>query len=522
MRFGGRAVAMMLLASAAMLPAATQAWAASPPSAAPSPKDLADNVPHSLYDALAMAYSSNPQLTAERAKLRATDENVPQALAGWRPTVSISAQDGNSTNYNFNLANTGTIPGTGVCGQYQTVKGKRVCEYYSVSPTTFDYGTSNIPSHVLGATVTQYLYRGGKTVATTHEAEDSVRAERANLIAQEEQVLNDTVNAYVGVVQNFKLVEIDRSYRDVLAGQLKAINARFKVGELTTTDVAQAEAALAQAISQYETAIGNLQSARATFAREVGVNPPEQLPEPPPLGTKWSSAEAAADLAVQNNPNVIAALFSEAQAKDAVDVAFAALAPTVSLQGQAAKTRETVGGVSVGGGANTFDQESLQGIIQLNIPIYQGGAEYATIRQARQSYQQAIRTRMDDERQARQQAVQAYETLTAARAALGSSRIAVKAGEIALEGVEREALVGTASTSDVLVQEQNLLTAQITEVQNVTDLTNATYGLAAAVGRLTARDLALNVPLYDETAYYNAVHHKLWGTYDEATSQPGR
>ncbi len=494
MRVGVKCVAMALLGCSALMPIARAATAWAP---APSPKDLADPAPHTLSDALALAYTTNPQLTAARAKLRATDENVPAALAGWRPQVSITGNIG-AAEETRKTAGTATER---VNGTFQTVR------HTTIAPT-------NRHESQATATVTQYLYRGGRTTASTHEADNAVFAERARLIAQEEQTFTDTVTAYVAVVQDTQLVAINRANETVLGGQLKAINARFHVGELTTTDVAQAQAALAQAIAQRETAEGNLQSARATFARAVGVPPPADLVPPPPLTQTIKAAEDAAEMAVANNPNVIAARFAEAQAKDAVDVAFSALAPTLSLQGSAFHSS----GQSLAG----LVDYGYQGVLALSMPIYQGGQEYASIRQARQSYQEAVHTREDAQRQARQLAVQAFETLYASRAAIESSRVGVHASEIALEGVEREALVGSATTQNVLIEQQNLLTAQTNLVQNVSSMITASYGLAAASGRLTARDMALNVPLYDETAYYNAVRHKLWGTGDYATNQPGR
>lgn len=489
MRAISRLLAASALSGAVLAPGGTAALAASVPAAQPaaSPADLAAMAPHNLADALALAYATNPQLQAERAKLRATDENVPSALAGWRPQVSMSAGFG-------------------------TAAGRQEVATFGGNVDAQKLNRKPQGNYQLQAT--EYLYRGGRTEATTHEAENLVRSERARLIAQEQQVFSDTVTAYVQVVQNTQLLAINKANEAVLGGQLKAINARFRVGELTTTDVAQAQSALAQAIAQRQTAEGNLAAARATFERTVGVMPPANLAAPPALNAPAATAEAAAAMAVANNPNVIAAKFAEAQAKDAIDVAFAALAPTVSLQGTASDSHYP----------NLSYQRVYQfsGTINLTVPIYQGGQEYAAVRQARQSYQQAVHTREDAERAAREQAVQAYETLVAARAAIESSKVNVKASEIALEGVEREALVGSATTQNVLIEQQNLLTAQTNLVQNVASMINASYTLTGAIGRLTARDLALNVPLYDDTAYYNAVRHRLWGTGDYATDQPGR
>jgi outer membrane protein len=454
--------------------------------------DQPDTVPHTLSDALAAAYEYNPQLTGERAHLRSVDENVPTALAGWRPQISVTGTYG----YGVGRYDTGPEPGPfGSTSAATSTKNNR----FEGSAT---------------ATVSQYLYRGGKTTATTHEAVNSVYAERARLIAEEETVFTDTVNAYVTVVEDKQLLDLDRANELVLGDELKAINDRFRVGELTRTDVAQAEAALAAAISTRQTAEGNLATAQATFVRQVGVQPPSDLADPQPLVLPVKNEPDAISLALTNNPNVIAAKFNESQLRDAVDVAFASLGPNVSLQGSGFYTAATSeASIKTYGG---------QALLNFTIPLYQGGQEYAAIRQARQNYLQAVRQTEDAQRQARELAVQAWETLIAARASIDSARAGVKSSEIALEGLEREALVGSATTQEVLIGQQNLLSAQITLVQNITSMVTASYGVASAIGRLTAVDLGLQVPLYDETAYYRAVKDKLWGTGDHALNQPGR
>jgi outer membrane protein len=493
------ALCAALAASLAAVPAAAQTAGSSRPKPAAAGTGMAstiatdtpDTVPHTLAEALGIAYETNPQLTGERAHVRSVDENVPTALAGWRPTVSVTGFYGyGAGKYEESQAATIFSPATEL-----TIKNNRV----ESSET---------------ATVTEYLYRGGRTTSSTHEAVNSVYAERARLLAEEETVFSDTVNAYVGVVEDIQLLALDRANEQVLGDELRAIGDRFRVGELTRTDVAQAQAALAAAIATRQTAEGTLQTARATFVRQVGVMPPNDLADPQPLRLPVKSETEASDLAAQNNPTVIAALFNEAQLRDAVDVAFAALAPNVSVQGTALNTQ----------GASLARNNTYGGQLLLNftVPIYQGGAEYAAIRQARQNYLQAVRQTEDARRAAREQAVQAWDTLVAARASIASSRIAVRSSEIALEGVEREALVGSATTQDVLIQQQNVLSAQITLAQNVTSVVTASYGVISAIGRLTARDLALNVPLYDETAYYKAVRDRLWGTGDHALNQPGR
>jgi outer membrane protein len=372
---------------------------------------------------------------------------------------------------------------------------------------------NNRPTFSATATVTQPIYRGGATRAATNQAENAVMAARAQLMAQEEQVFSDTVNAYVGVIEANQLLQLQISNEQVLREQLRAANDRFRVGEITRTDVAQAEAALAGAIAQRETAEGNLQTARATYVRSVGY-PPDNLTDPQPLRVPVKNEQEVSQIAAGNNPNVVAALFNDASAKDAIDAAWAKLMPTVNVQAQAFRSDNSL-----------EPHERLTGqtvTAQLSVPLYQGGAEYSAVRQARQN-EQSTRKKLDDQRrQAVQQAVQAYETLVAARSTIDSTRAQIRANEIALEGTEREALVGSRTTLDVLNAEQALLNSRVTLVQNLSSLVTASYTLAGAMGRLTARDLNLNVPLYDETAYYRAVRDRLWGTGDYATDQPGR
>jgi outer membrane protein len=449
------------------------------------PSDANAAISRTLAGALAATYSTQPALQAERAKLRATDESVPQALAGWRPTVIVSSTAGYADGYSAQTTAAGA----------SKLRTDRVI----ATPQ---------------ATLTQPIYTGGKVQATLHKAESQIMAERASLIAQEEQSFIDTVNAYVNVIQNQQLLSLQVSNEQVLTEQLRATNDRFRVGEITRTDVAQAEAALAGATAQREIAEGNLQTARATFQRVVGYLPPGDLIEPQPLRLPVKNQQDAAAMAGSNNPTVIAALFNDAAAKNAIDVAFAALMPTLSLQGQIFQDQNST--------LRSSSANGYQVVASVSVPIYQGGSEYSAIRQARQSEQQTAKQVDDARRTAVQNSVQAWETLVAARASAQSTREAISANAVALDGVEREAIVGSRTTLDVLNAQQALLNSETTLVQNLASVVIASYTVAQAIGRLTARDLALPVPLYDETAYYNAVRNKWFGTGDYATSQPAR
>jgi outer membrane protein len=446
--------------------------------------------PKTIQDALASAYSNNPTLQTSRASLRAVDEGVPQALSGWRPSVIIAS-------------------GIGYGGGDITSQTRNALTGLNSNVT----GRNNRQISTNQVTLTQPVYRGGATRAGTNQADNRVFAQRGRLIATEQTVFTNVVNAYVNVIQQQQVLQLNINNEQVLTRQLQATNDRFRVGEITRTDVAQAEAALAGARATRQTSEGNLQIARSQFRQFVG-ELPEQLIEPQPLKLPVKSQAEAVQLAVQNNPNVIAALFDDSAARDNIDLQFSALMPQLSVQGLAAQTdgQQTAGLAS----------RSATVLLNASIPLYQGGIEYSRVRQARQQQQQTRKTVDDLRRQVTQQAAQAWETLTSSRATIDSTRAAIRANQIALEGVQREAIVGSRTTLDVLNAEQALLNSRVTLVQNLAAYLNASYSVAAAVGRLTAKDLGLNVPLYDETAYYNAVRQKLFGTGDYAVNQPGR
>lgn len=456
-------------------------------------------VPHTLQEALGQAYLTNPQLLAERANLRSVDEGVPTALAGWRPTVQLS---GAGSQYGETLVEQpGAITSNGI----------------GLSPNTQTPGSTEFIKplgYQLTAQVTQPIYNGGGTTSRTHEAVNKVLAERSNLLATEETVLFNVVQAYVGVIEDKQLLQLQINNEQVLAEQLRATQDRFKVGEITRTDVAQAESALESARAQRQSAEGTLRTADATYLQQVGSPPPDTLVDPQPLSLPVKTEQEAMVQSVENNPNVVYQLFQEASARDAVDVAFSQVMPKLSLEGEYFK--------QVNQGSSGFQIEGAEGLINLTWPLYQGGAEYAAIRQARQTEQQQHRMVDEARRTALQNAVSAWEVLSSTRAAVVSDHAAIRAGFIALDGVERQAIVGTSTTLEVLQQQQTLLNAQTALVQNLATLVTASYQVAQALGRLTATDLLLNVPHYDETAYYNAVKDRLWGTNDYATRQPGR
>lgn len=425
-----------------------------------------------LTQALAEAYNTNPQLLAQRALLRATDEQVPQALSGWRPTVTF----------------TGNVAGT------------RANFKLHGAPAEF----TTFPQNSLNLQVTQPVYSGGRTVAQTQQATDTVQSTRAQTLAVETSVFQAVAQAYLDVVRDQALLEVQRNNVQVLRKQLEATQDRFRVGEVTRTDVAQAESALAQAVGTETAADGTLAQSRAEYVRVVGHRPgilllPRERPALP------ATREAAQTMAANDNYNVISANFAQLAARDNIAVVKGQLLPQISLVGTANRTFGP--SVTLSGALEYSGTVSAQ----MTVPLYEGGAIYSQTRQAEQTVGQRL-SQVDDARRAAVQTVtQAWETLKAARAAIASFAAAVRAAQIALQGTQQEALVGTATTLDVLIQNQTLLTTQQQLIVAEHDAALAEFNIAAAVGRLTAANLRLPVQLYDMDKHFNLVRDKLIG-----------
>ncbi|TPW34701.1 TolC family outer membrane protein [Oecophyllibacter saccharovorans] len=446
-------------------------------------------VPHTLQQALGRAYLTNPQLREERANLRAIDEKMPTAQSGWHPTIS----------------------GTAGLTYYQGYSNYLQKTSMGSMPSGEKYHT---PGYTGGVTVTEPIYQGGKTVASIRMARNQIMAARAKLLATEQQVLLKAVQAYVGVVEDEQLLQISLNNERVLRQQLDATNRRFQLGELSRTDVAQAQGALATATSSRQQAEGTLQIQKATYLQVIGVGAPPNLVPPQPLKPFVHSQQQAISIAVHNNPNVVAALFTEGGQKDNVNVQIAGLMPKVSAELAYMHMKNQGYGNSI--------QDNKYAELAFQVPVYQGGGQYAAVRQARQTALSAYQEVNVQRRTALQLAAASWQQMEAAQRSMKSNRLAVAANIAALAGVERQALTGTSSTLEVLQQQQTLLQSQQALVQTVATLVTSTYQVASAIGRLTAVDLKLPVPLYDDRAYYNAVKDRWVGIGDYAVNQPGR
>lgn len=430
-----------------------------------------------LKDALAQAYQTNPSMLSERARLRATDENVAQALSGWRPQVSIAFAGGARRL------------------QSDSVSGGR--EFTSVSNDLISQGQVQLR---------QPIYTGGTVRANVARSKNQVQAERARLFSTEEQVLLAAAQAYFDVLQARAVLRLRTENERVLATQLEATRDQFNVGEVTRTDVSQAQAALAGAIADRIQAEGDLNSALATYIRQVG-SPAGDLVSPElPFDLLPTTVAEVQTLAATSNPDVIAAQFDENATRNLIDSLAGQLLPQVELVASYSGNRPTT---SFAGGSGDLTTSQIQ--LQVTMPLYEGGQIFSQVRQAKQQSAQ-FRSQIDvTRRQAIETAVAAFNNLAAARARVQSLQTQIQANSIALEGVRQEQQVGSRTILDVLDAEQTLLNSQVARVQSERNGLVAAYQLLSAVGRLSAKSLELPVQTYDYEAYFNLVHDKWYG-----------
>jgi TolC family type I secretion outer membrane protein len=417
-----------------------------------------------LDEALVQSYLTNPQLMAARASLRALDESVPRALAGWRPSITASTAQALDQVENSD---------TGV-----TLDTRRY-----------------------GLTLTQPLYSGGETVASTGRAENAVLAGRARLASVEQQVLLETVAAFTAVVREQAVLDLAERNEQRLQTQLDAARNRFRLGEITRTDVAQAETRLARATADRVQAEGALGAAGATYRRVVG-QPPDRLATPEPLAGLPGTEQDALGQA-EGNPAVAAARFDLATAESEADLALSGLKPRLSLTGEMSYVDEP---------STLLDwQRSMTIGTVLSVPLYQGGGEYARVRQSRQTVQQRRQELDDARRRADEQVSAAWDELASARGRIGSLEVQSDRAAFALDGVKKEALVGARTVLDVLDAEQELFAAEIELERGRREEVLAGYRLRAAMGELTVGRLGLDVTPYDPLAHYREVRDKLFG-----------
>jgi outer membrane protein len=422
--------------------------------------------------ALVQAYQNNPSLNAQRAALRATDENVPQALSGYRPKLSITTADG----YNHQSA-TSVIPFGGAL---------------ITSPFSQDFY-----SRTIGATGSYTLFNGFQTANRTRQAESQVDAARETLRVTEQQVLLDAATAYMNLLRDQAVLDLQRRNVEVLTEQLKQTRDRFNVGEVTRTDVAQAESRLAAGRSQLLSAQSQYVTSRANYRRVIGVDPGNLAAGTPVDRLSPSVLAKAIAQGQAQSPSVLAAAYGVDVAELAVKISEGALYPNLTVTASVLQGQNP--------SFETVRLTQLSAIAQLSIPIYQGGGEYSAVRQSKETLGQQ-RLNLDVNRdQARATVVQSWGQLDAAKAQIESTTAQVNAAEIALNGVREEARVGQRTTLDVLNAQQELVNARVALVTAQHDRVVASYTLLAAVGALSMQRLGLNVRVYDPMVHYQQV-----------------
>jgi outer membrane protein len=418
-----------------------------------------------LREALVSAYQTNPTLTAQRQTLEVTDAEVAIAKAAGRPQVSATVGLNRAITQN---------------GILETGKG---------------------PNVTVGAQVSYPLFNGGRVRNSVRAAETRVLAGRATLTAVEGDVFTNAVAAYMDVIRDRAIVELNQNNVKVLRTNLEATRDRFQIGDLTRTDVAQSEARLQLGFAQLATAQGNATASEATYRQQIG-HPPGTLAPPPPLPPLPATADEAVRIALASNPDLVSIAQEEIASGYDVNVERASRLPTLSATAGADYARSlghTPGGLSNSGSDTTIG-------LATTIPIFQGGLPAARIRQAQAQQGQLREQVVGTERAIVQQTRAAFANYQAAQEAIQAQTVAVQANELALEGNRAEQTVGTRTIIEVLNAEQDLLNSQVALVTAKRDAYVAGFELLNAMGQAQAQDLGLDGgPLYDPLGNYRRV-----------------
>lgn len=420
----------------------------------------------SLEETLEMAFNSNPTLQAERARLRATEEIEVQARSAMLPNVSGSAS---ITRQHTESTSTFVLGGQQIVS---TSESDSTPKNYSI-------------------TATQSVYRGGRTTGAIDQASAQIMSARELLRATEQSVLVDAATAFMDVRRDAEVVSIRRNNADVLARHLQAARDRFEVGEITRTDVAQAEARLSGAQAQLSAAQSQLATSRAAYERMTGQQP-GTLEDPPALPGLPESLGEAAELAFEYSPQLNSARYGEDAARHGIRVARGALMPEVSVSATASAARDSQ--------FSGDERDSTQIVGRVSVPIFTGGLNRSRVRAAVAQEEQARHQVNEARRQVTEGVTIAWNGYVTSLAVIESSRQAVRANEIALDGVQQEAYVGIRTTLDVLDAEQELLESRLNLVTAERDSYVAGYRLLQSMGLLSAEGLGLSVQVADTGA----------------------
>ncbi|HTH97851.1 MAG TPA: TolC family outer membrane protein [Stellaceae bacterium] len=421
---------------------------------------------------LADAYNGNAAIQSQRYTLRQTDEQVPQALSGWRPKVELT-------------------------GQLDRQK-----QFLNLSPASDPHEIFNQTS--VAIQVTQPLYSGGETVARTKAAEATVAAGQAQLSDTEQNQLLLAAQAYLDTYRDQSDVALSRNLQKVLTVNLGNVDSTFKAGAATETDTSQAQARLSGANASVLAAEGNLAISRASFRQVVGRDPQGELSRPALIGRLPATEADAEALAISTNPAVLAARQKLEAAKHEIDVERAGLLPKVNAVAGYQNNNNYL--------ARGIHYDALEAGVQASIPLYESGSVYSGIRAAKEAVSAAQSDVLQAERTVRQQVSSAWNSLRSARAQQQQYRDQIRANEIALNDTMKEVSVGTRTRLDTLNAEQELFSSRVNLVGAEHDTLLASFRLEAATGAFTPQGLSLDVKAYDPKAHLNAVRDKWIGT----------
>ncbi len=433
-----------------------------------------------LQDSMVAAYQYNNQLKAQQSDLLSTQEQIPEAYAGFMPQAGFSGDLKRGSSYNLLTQGLGRGP-----------------LYHS--------------DHSRDLIVVQPLFNGGGTVAQVNHAYNSVASATSNLQVVEGQVLLNAISAHMEVVRAAEILDLSRENEEALKEQLDSSKVRFKLGEATKTDVSQSETRYSRAISDRTKSEGDLAAAIANYKNNTGRAGDKSLDnaagfiKPQVAGVQLpETLDKAMDISFKNNPSLAAQIYQEKASENQVTAAYANLSPTLSLRGTLARETDTYSAADIHDNESTVE-------VDLNFPLYQGGAEYARIRAAKKDRETSkfqVAQRRDN---LRANVTKSWEDTLTARASIKSYNDAVKAAKVALDGVRREQAVGARTILDVLNAEQELFQAKINLAAAERDEVVAVYSLKFYIGELTAKTLGLPVKVFNSEAALKRTQFKMIG-----------
>ena len=419
----------------------------------------------SFEDALSLAYNNNPFLKSAREDLKITDEQMPQAISGFLPQISANVERGKRDT---------TQSGTSV---EKLTDSKEIV-------------------------IRQPLFRGGQTYNNIKMAKNVIHAERESLREIEQEVLLEAITAYADIIKDQEVLELSKNNVEVLTKHLEVTTERFELGEVTKTDVAQAEAGLAVAKSEMLSADGTLESSIATFIRIVGEKPGILKEFNKPISFA-NSLDELIQIAMAENPSILTLQHNGMAAKNRVSVEKGKLLPSVNLQASKDKQQGVL--------FSTSDLENERFSINVSIPLYQSGSEYSRVRQAKFNHGRLQLGLEDQRNKVREAVIEAFNRFHVARAVIKSNKAAIEASEIALEGTQEEAKFGSRTTLDVLDAEQELFEAKANLIRSKRDEIVSSYTLLSLIGRLSPSELGLTVDIFDPKENYNKRKYQIIG-----------